>query len=128
MYVGEPDELKGSAQQTSDRLDELERQLKSLVGVQDELRAAVVSKGAGDAIYTTVGNAHERGKALAGTLSKIITDLNQAGVKVEADDLQGAQQILRSEAAGENWTGGQGSWSDGQMQDAAKFKVDTSSW
>ncbi|WP_280265227.1 hypothetical protein [Nocardia wallacei] len=135
MYIGEPDELRGSAKTTGDRLDVLEGLLKNLTGVQDELRAAVVSKGAGDAIYNTVGNAHERGKSLAGTLAKIISDLNQAGVKVESDDLAGAQQILKAEAleaqpgyqAGEDWTGGRGSWSDGAMSQT-NTKVDTNSW
>ncbi|WP_331723063.1 hypothetical protein [Nocardia sp. NBC_00511] len=96
IYTGDPARLQSSANSTTQCLNELENQLTALSNVQDDLHQAVVSAGTGAAIYNTLGDAWQKGKALAGTLGDIVTQLSQTGVRVDAQDIENASHVNSS--------------------------------
>lgn len=117
-YTGDPARLQSSADNTAACLGELESHLKALTNVQDELHAAVVSSGAGSAIYNSLGNAWQSGKSLAGTLQEIVTELKNTGVQVHSQDLEGAGRI--NAALGADGGVDAGTWST-----SSAAKIDT---
>ncbi|MEV0032737.1 hypothetical protein [Nocardia sp. NPDC050793] len=118
-YNGDPERLRGSANNTAACLGELESHLKALFMVQDDLHDAVQSKGTGVAIYNSLGDAHSKGKILAGTLQEIIDELNNTGVQVELQDLEGAGRV--NAALGNDHAVDAGSWSE-----SSAAKINTS--
>ncbi|NNH73232.1 hypothetical protein HLB23_25810 [Nocardia uniformis] len=127
-YTGDPAALQSSANNTAACLGELESHLKALAATQDELHTAVVSQGAGNAIYNTLGNAHVRGLSLAGTLQQIVDGLSDTGVKVDLEDLEGAARV--NAAMGDDGVvdGGAGASSWTSAGTAVDSKVDTATW
>ncbi len=130
-FNGDPQKMKTSANNTAACQGELEVRLSALAGVQDELHAAVVSKGAGDAIYNALGNAHTAGKSLSQTLQEIISTLGDFSVKADAQDTDAGSQIARAGndgvSGGSTWSGSNAAVS-GINTSAGNFKVDTNSW
>ncbi|MFB8005975.1 hypothetical protein [Nocardia sp. NPDC056000] len=108
IYTGEPEKLHQVGVSTEGCHLELEGYLSALTNVQDELHAAVVSKGAGSAIYVALGDAHQKGKSLSSTLNEIVTELRSTGVKIESSDLDGASMMNSAAVAhdgGGGWSG-----------------------
>ncbi|MFI5715859.1 WXG100 family type VII secretion target [Nocardia sp. NPDC051750] len=120
----DPEQMYSSANHTAACLGELESHLKALVGTQDELQAAVTGS-TGTAIYTALGNSHEKGRELATFLQDIVNNMQQAGVKLDGADLDGAGMVnFEMGNDGVVDTGaGTGTWNNGVQE-----KVDTSSW
>ncbi|MFE9575215.1 hypothetical protein ACFYO1_02420 [Nocardia sp. NPDC006044] len=127
-FTGDAHQMQNSANQTAACCGELESHLKSLSFVQDELHAAVVSQGAGNAIYNTLGNAHTSGLSLAGTLQQIIDALNVAGVQVDAQDMEGAAHVNAVLGADGHVDGGTWANSAAAVSGFDTSKVDVSSW
>ncbi|MFQ6331539.1 hypothetical protein ACLMAL_36205 [Nocardia sp. CWNU-33] len=94
-YTGDPQELINKANSTADVHGSLEKHLGLLAFTQDELYTAIVSAGAGKAVYNVLGEAHRKGKALSATLASIIQQLKKQGVEVDASDLEGAAKMQR---------------------------------
>ncbi|MFX0579079.1 WXG100 family type VII secretion target [Nocardia nepalensis] len=91
----DPDKLKTGAANSAACLGELEGCLNGMWSAQDELAAAV--KGAtGHAAQKALSDAYNAGKSLGGTLQEIIDALNDAHVKIDAHDLDAAQQVTHS--------------------------------
>lgn len=124
VFNGDPEVLRGTANHTAACLGELESHLKALMGVQDELYAAVVSRGTGSAIYRTLGEAHHSGTVLAGTLQQIVDELSQTGVSVDAQDLEGAGRV--NALLGDDGEVDAGTWVP--TSDQLPEPVDTKSW
>ncbi|APE36905.1 hypothetical protein BOX37_26565 [Nocardia mangyaensis] len=76
--------------------------LKALLGVQDELAAAIVSPGAGAAVREAMTNAHSKGADLAVKLQEIITTLQDTGIKIDVSDMEGAAQVRNAASLGTN--------------------------
>lgn len=74
--------------------------LASMLGVQDELQAAVKSPAGGMAIQQTMTGAYEAGKALSVSLQEIITVLQESGVKIDVSDMDAAAQLNNATALG----------------------------
>jgi hypothetical protein len=123
-YTGDPSRLQKGAQDTASCLGELDSQLRALQNVQDELHAAVVSQHTGAAIYTTLGNAWTQGKSLAGTLQQIVDQLQQSGVHVDTQDLEGKAKLdaVQGLTAGDSTN--LGDWSNSAAATAGIPKVD----
>lgn len=92
-------QLNSTVNNTAGCLGELDNHLKALAWVQDELHGAVVSQHTGQAIYQTLGDAHVKGKNLAGTLQRLIDELKNAGATMDASDLDGAGKVLAGQVA-----------------------------
>ncbi|WP_228002902.1 WXG100 family type VII secretion target [Nocardia australiensis] len=103
--------LKSVSGSMADNHGTLEYQLASLASMSDELKAALEGQ-AGMAAQSVFADAHARGKKLNVTLNHLIELLTQAGVKIDADDLDGKQRLLR--LAG----------TDGVNEDGAKYSSD----
>ncbi|MGY4098691.1 hypothetical protein ACW2Q0_03875 [Nocardia sp. R16R-3T] len=127
----DPDKLKTGAANSAACLGELEGCMNGLWSAQDEL-AAAVHGATGRAAQTALSNAYNAGKSLGGTLQEIIDALNDAGVKIDAQDLDAAAQVGASAVdqgylgAGSDHTflGAQGQ----AAYNAGASKVDFNTW
>ncbi|NKY87247.1 hypothetical protein [Nocardia veterana] len=130
-FNGDPHKMQTTANNTHGCHVELEARLSALANLQDELHAAVVSQGAGSAIYNALGNAHTKGKALSSTLQEIVTTLSDFGVNAQVTDDDIRNQINRAAAEGGlsdgTWSGSEAALK-GIDTNAGNFKVDTSTW
>ncbi|WP_306355961.1 MULTISPECIES: hypothetical protein [unclassified Nocardia] len=128
MFDAEPEVLTNNATHAAACLGELEGNLKTLASSQDELHTAVVSAGAGQAIYNTLGNAHAAGVKLAGTLQQIIDALTDSGGKIEMADLDAQARVYAAAGADGILDGGTaaGTWTVADT--AVNSKVDTNTW
>ncbi|MFE4459536.1 hypothetical protein ACFROC_19450 [Nocardia tengchongensis] len=95
----EVSQLNSTVNNTAGCLGELDNHLKALAWVQDELHAAVVSQHTGQAIYQTLGDAHQKGKSLGGALQQLIDTLKLAGASMDASDLDSAGKVLAGQVA-----------------------------
>ncbi|MEV6280161.1 hypothetical protein [Nocardia sp. NPDC051832] len=110
--------LQNTANNTAACLGELESHLKALSFVQDELRVAVVSQGAGHAIYNALGQAHAAGRPLATVLQHLSDQLKKTGYSVNIEDLEGAAKV--NAALGGDGVVDAGGWS---TADTAKVQT-----
>ncbi len=76
--------------------------LKALLGVQDELAAAIVSEGAGTAVREAMTNAHQKGHDLAVKLQEIIQTLQDTGIRIDVSDMDAAAQVRNATSLGTN--------------------------
>lgn len=74
--------------------------LKALIGVQDELQAAVDSPGAGKQIVVAMTDAHKEGADLGRQFQEILQMLLDTGVKVDVTDMENAARVLQATAFG----------------------------
>lgn len=95
--------------------------LKSLLGVKDELEAAVRSKGGGGAIQTTMMDSWEKGSSLGRSLQEILDTLLDTANKVDAADMDAYQQLIRNLSGSENAVS---MGSDGQFGVGGKISGD----
>ncbi|MCX4092195.1 hypothetical protein [Nocardia sp. alder85J] len=93
LMIADPTQLSQSSKDTATCLGELESYLKALMSTQAELQTAVQSQHTGQAIYNALANAQQAGTKLAGTLDQIVNALQQAGVKVDTQDLEGGSKV-----------------------------------
>lgn len=127
MFDAEPELLNATATRAAGCLGQLEGNLKTLSSVQDELHAAVVSKGAGNAIYNTLGNAYQSGVKLGGSLQGISEALSESGAVIQATDDEVQASIIAAGADGVLDVGEVGgSWGSAATPESAK--VDTNTW
>jgi hypothetical protein len=103
----DPAKLQVGATNTAASLGELESHLSGLSNAQDELAVAV--RGAtGTAANQALINAYTAGKSLGGTLQEIIDALTDAGVKIDASDLDAAGQVHAKAGADGHFDAGSG--------------------
>ncbi|WP_406231649.1 hypothetical protein [Nocardia sp. NBC_01009] len=115
--IAHPELMRESGNQTTTCEKHLLSLLQQLAACQDELHAAVRGD-TGTAIYSTLGNAHERGSDLANHLARIIEQLTLSGVKFDAAAQAARATILAD--LGDNGamdTGNvSGEWGDGRQE------------
>ncbi|MEV5840101.1 hypothetical protein [Nocardia sp. NPDC052112] len=130
----DPEKLKTGAANSSACLGELEGCLNGMWSAQDELAAAVPpTSQTGRAAQTALSNAYNAGKSLGGTLQEIIDALNDAGVKIDAHDLDAASQVTHSggDAGSYVSAGGDHTFLGSQGQaayNAGSTKTDFNTW
>ncbi|RDI54535.1 hypothetical protein [Nocardia mexicana] len=88
--------------------------LKALMGVKDELEAAVKSPGAGQAIQSTMQNAWTKGNALAVSLQGLLDIMMDTANKIDSKDMDNFLQLMRTEGAE---TGAAALGADGRAMD-----------
>ncbi|WP_280241696.1 hypothetical protein [Nocardia abscessus] len=110
-----PDQLIPSAKTAMGLQGNHEGYLKALLGVQDELQAAVKSPGAGNQIVAAMTDAHQAGADLGRQLQEIIQTLLDTGIAVDVQDMENAARVLQATAFGIDGVAG---------NDAATGKVD----
>lgn len=79
--------------------------LKALLGLQNEMEAAVKSPGGGQAIQQALTQSWDKGNKLANSLQEILTTLLDTAHKIGATDLDNYQQVLRAAGAGDSHSG-----------------------
>ncbi|MBF6177879.1 Uncharacterised protein [Nocardia otitidiscaviarum] len=98
----DPDVLIPAARNAMALQGNHEGYLKALLGVQDELAAAIVSPGAGAAVREAMTNAHTKGHDLAVKLQEIIQTLQDTGIRIDASDMDAAAQVRNATSLGTN--------------------------
>lgn len=98
--------------------------LKSLLGVKDELQAAVQSPGGGQAIQTTMMDSWEKGRSLGQSLQAILNTLLDTGHKVDATDMDNYQRLIRNLSNSDNATSYGSDGANSVAGDVTAGKVD----
>ncbi|MGK8520047.1 hypothetical protein ACRS6B_00060 [Nocardia asteroides] len=98
--IAEPDQLIPSAKTAMGLQGNHEGYLKALIGVQNELEAAVRSPGGGNQIQAAMAEAHQAGAELGRQLEDIIQTLLETGIAVDVKDMENAAQVLQATAFG----------------------------
>ena len=80
--------LQQAADSTYKNLTALDGNLNQLSVAQATLQGAMVSEHTGTSVYNALENAVSHGKKLAGTLQSIIDSLHQAGINVDAQEME----------------------------------------
>ncbi|MFI6776245.1 WXG100 family type VII secretion target [Nocardia sp. NPDC050412] len=107
----DPTVVRTTADNTYIGMGELETHLSRMSSAQDELYVAVKGN-TGDAVYHTMGEAHQQGKKLAKDLQAIIDVMNKNGITFNEADMDEAQRVLAqmggdgvNSADGTQWVG-----------------------